>query len=245
MTAAMQTWYWLGALGMMIGALYFGLGAFSARKLNDNRAEVLYQLTFFVCIIATVLYLGLASGYGAIVGGEGPGTRTVWIRYVTWILSTPLLIGVLTYLGRSKLTTTTALLGSNTLMIATGFLATIAVDSSKYTFYILSCGAYLAIVYLLVVPFRQEAKEAYPGKSGAFDRLIGAHVILWTLYPIVWIMSPEGWGLFGATMEASLFTILDLLSKVGFGLLAVATLTQLSGNKAVNPADLGRSEGAH
>lgn len=245
MTAATQTWFWLGALGMMIGALYFGLGAFSARKLGDNRAEVLYQLTFFVCIIATVLYLGLASGYGVIEGGEGPGTRTVWLRYVTWIFSTPLLILVFTYLGRSQLTTMTALLGSNTLMIATGFLATIASDSSKYTFYILSTGTYLAIVYLLVVPFRQEAKAAYPGKIGAFDRLIGAHVVLWTLYPIVWILSPEGWGLFGGTMEASLFTILDLLSKVGFGLLAVATLAQLSGNKVISPADLGRPEGAH
>ncbi len=245
MTAATQTWFWLGALGMMIGALYFGLGAFSARKLGDDRAEVLYQLTFFVCMIATVLYLGLASGYGVIEGGEGPGTRTVWLRYVTWIFSTPLLILVFTYLGRSRLTTMTALLGSNTLMIATGFLATIASDSSKYTFYILSTGTYLAIVYLLVVPFRQEAKAAYPGKIGAFDRLIGAHVVLWTLYPIVWILSPEGWGLFGGTMEASLFTILDLLSKVGFGLLAVATLAQLSGNKVISPADLGRPEGAH
>ncbi|CAA9553650.1 MAG: Bacteriorhodopsin-like protein [uncultured Truepera sp.] len=245
MTAATQTWYWLGALGMMIGALYFGLGAFSARKLNDDRAEVLYQLTFFISIIATVLYLALASGYGGIDDGEGPGTRTVWIRYVTWILSTPLLILVLTYLGRSRLTTTTALLGSNTLMIATGFLATIARDSSKYTFYVLSLGAFLAIIYLLVVPYRQEAKAAYPDKGGAFDRLVGVHVVLWALYPIVWILSPEGWGLYGSTMEASLFTILDILSKVGFGLLAVATLAQITGSKIANPANLGRPEGAH
>lgn len=245
MTAATQTWYWLGALGMIVGALYFGLGAYSARKVDDNRAEIVYQLTFFISIIAAVLYLFLASGYGAIDDGEGPGTRTVWIRYVTWMLSTPLLILLLTYLGRSKLTTTTALLGSNALMIATGFLATLVSDSSKYTFYILSCGAYLAIVYLLVRAYRQEAKAAYPDKGGAFDRLVGVHVVLWTLYPLVWILSPEGWGVFGSTMEASLFTILDLLSKVGFGLLAVATLAQVSGGEPIRPANLGRPEGSH
>ncbi len=159
MTAATQAWYWIGALGMMIGALYFGLGAFSARKLDDNRAEMLYQLTFFVCIIATVLYLALASGFGAIDGGEGPGTRTVWLRYVTWILSTPLLIMVLTYLGRSKFTTITALLGSNTLMIATGFAATAATDSSKYTFYLLSCGAYAAVVDICRAPASPPARS--------------------------------------------------------------------------------------
>jgi bacteriorhodopsin len=70
-------------------------------------------------------------------------------------------------------------------------------------------------------------------------------VVVWTLYPIVWILSPEGWGLYGSTMEASLFTILDVLSKVGFGLLAVATLAQISGNKAISPANLGRPEQAH
>jgi bacteriorhodopsin len=165
MTAATQTWYWLGALGMIVGALYFGLGAYSARKLGDDRADILYQLTFFISIIATVLYLVLANGYGAIDDAEGPGTRTVWVRYVTWVLSTPLLILVLTYLGRSRLSTTTALLGTNTLMIATGFLATIVSDSGKYTFFILSLGTFLALVYLLVFPYREEAKAAYPNQA--------------------------------------------------------------------------------
>jgi bacteriorhodopsin len=245
MTAATQTWYWLGALGMIVGALYFGLGAYSARKLGDNRAEIVYQLTFFVSIIAAVLYLLLASGYGAIDDGEGPGTRTVWLRHLTWLVSSSLPIVIFIYLGRARLTTTTALLGTSLLMGATAFSATLVADSSKFTFFFLWLGTFLALAYLLADFYRQEAKASYPNKSGAFGRLIGVYLVLWALYPLVWLLSLEGWGLYGSAMEASLFTILDLLSTVGFGLLAVATLAQLSGGEPIRPATLGRPEGSH
>lgn len=245
MTAATQTWYWLGALGMIVGALYFGLGAFSARKLGDNRAEIVYQLTFFISIIAAVLYLLLASGYGAIDDGEGPGTRTVWLRHLTWLVSSPLLILIFVSLGRARLNTTTALVGTGLLMGATGFSATLVSDSSRFTFFFLWLGTFLALAYLLAGPYRQETKAAYPDKGGAFGRLVGVYLVLWALYPLVWLLSPEGWGFYGSTMEASLFTVLDLLSTVGFGLLAVATLAQVSGGEPIRPAELGRPEGSH
>jgi len=237
----MQAWFWLGLMGMIIGALYFGLGAYSARKLESGRAEVLFQINFFVCALAAVLYLVLATGYGATEGGEGPGTRTVWARYVTYALSAPLLLLNLTYLGRSRLTTTTALLGASTLMIGTGFIATVVPDASKYLWYLISCTAFLAIVYLLLIPYRQEAKTRYPDGTDAFNRLVGVLLVLWALYPVVWILSPEGWGVFGPTGEASGFTVLDVLAKVGFGLLVMGTLAQLEGER-VAPADLGQTE---
>lgn len=245
MTPSTQAWLWLGVMGMTIGALYFGLGAYSARKLGNARAEVVFQLTFFICLIASVLYLLLASGYGAIEGtfttGEGAGTRTVWLRYVTWSLSTPLLILLLTYLGRVRLMTTTALLGTNAYMIATGLLATLVTGPNKYLFFILSSAAFAAMIYLLLRPYRAEAQAHYPERKGAFDRLVGVHIGVWALFPVVWILSPEGWGVYGSTMETSLFTVLDIASKVGFGLLAVATLSQLEGGEPIQPANLGRA----
>jgi sensory rhodopsin len=245
MTPSTQAWFWLGAMGMMVGALYFGLGAYSARKLHNGRAEVVFQLTFFACLVAVALYLALASGYGAIEGtfttGEGAGTRTVWARYVAWTLSTPLLITLFAYLGRSRLTTTTALLGTNAAMIGAGFLATLAVGPSKYLFFVLGLGLYAALAYLLLRPYREEVHANLPEHKPVMDRLIGAYLTLWALYPILWLLSPEGWHAYSSTMEASLFTIFDLALNVGFGLLAAATLAQLDGGEPIRPAELGRS----
>lgn len=171
----------------------------------------------------------MATGYGAVANAEGFGTRTVWVRYVTWGLSTPLLVLVLTLLGRSRLPTVTALLGADVFMIATGLIATLVPEPYNYLWYLVSTGAYLAIAYLLLIPYRRQADAAYPGKSDTFDRLVTVHLTLWTLYPIVWILSAEGFGLIGGTFEAVCYTVLDVVAKVGFGLLAASSLRKLDG----------------
>ena len=230
MTPTTQLLYWFGVLGMSTGALYFGYGA--ARAVNERTAKV-FQLNFFICLIASALYLVMATGYGAFETAEGGGTRTLWVRYVTWGLSTPLLILVLTSLGRSRLLTVTALLGADVFMIATGLVATLVAEPYNYVWYLVSTGAYLAIVYLLLVPYRRQARETYPGKLDAFDRLLTVHLTLWTLYPAVWILSAEGLGLIGEMPEALSYTVLAIVAKMGFGLLAVFTLRQLSDQRQV------------
>ncbi len=224
MTTTTQLLYWFGVFSMSAGAFYFGYGAARAA---DERTAKIFQLNFFICLIASALYLVMATGYGAFEAAEGVGTRTVWVRYVTWGLSTPLLVLVLTSLGRSRLPTVTALLGADVFMIATGLVATLVAEPYNYVWYLVSTGAYLAIVYLLLGPYRRQAKETYPDNSAAFDRLLTVHLTLWTLYPVVWILSTEGLRLIGETPEALSYTVLDIVAKVGFGLLAVFTLRQL------------------
>ncbi|KYC39018.1 hypothetical protein WA1_34065 [Scytonema hofmannii PCC 7110] len=53
------------------------------------------------------------------------------------------------------------------------------------------------------------------------------HLVLWTLYPIVWILSPEGFSAFGQGLETMFYTLLDIASKVGFGFLSLNTLHTL------------------
>merc|ERR1711990_1292688 len=42
----------------------------------------------------------------------------------------------------------------------------------------------------------------------------------WTLYPVVWILA-EGTGTISANGEAVFYTVLDLISKAGFGIIIV------------------------
>ncbi|MBD2054968.1 bacteriorhodopsin [Oculatella sp. FACHB-28] len=49
-----QTWLWIGVTGMAVGAVFFGFGAHNART---ERWKILYTLNFFICLIASVLYL--------------------------------------------------------------------------------------------------------------------------------------------------------------------------------------------
>ncbi len=217
-----QTWLWIGVIGMALGAVFFGLGAHNAKK---ERWRILFTLNFFICAIAAGLYLSMAFGQGKTVI---EGRPTVWVRYITWFLSTPLLILDLTYLGKTSLPITGSLLGANAYMIVTGFVATISPNRSiGHIWYVVSCFAFLATAYLLVNQYRTEAERKHPRAKQVFRKLLAVHLVLWTAYPIVWLLGNTGLNLITQGSETMFYTLLDLASKVGFGLLSLNTLHTL------------------
>lgn len=218
-----QFWIWIGFLSMVAGVIFFGSKAASA---SSERWRILLSLNFFIAAIASVLYLVMLTGQGE---GVFNGHNSYWVRYVTWILSTPLLLLELSHLGKTRLSTVGGLIGGNTLMLATGFLADIYPKPHNITWYLVSCGAYLGVAYLLLSSYREEAERNHPGKVGkdSFQRLLTVHLVLWSAYPIVWILADTGINLISDGVEAMCYTILDVTSKVGFGLLSINTLKKL------------------
>ena len=224
-----DVWYWIGTLAMAGGSAYFGL---AAARAVERRWQVLWSLYFFICLIAFALYLLMATGYG-LYAADG-GHNTVWIRYVTWFLSTPLLLLALTYLGRSSSTLTGGMLGANAFMIATGFVATILPEDTPAALHLvwwaISTGAYLAIAWAFLGRYKREARAALPASASVFDRIVLVHLVLWTAYPVVWLASPEGVGLIEGPVEAAAFAVLDVAAKVGFGFLAANSLRTIEKN---------------
>ena len=220
------TWYWIGLAFMAVGSVYFG---FQASRATERRWQILWQLYFFICLIAAVLYLVMATGYGAVPAEAG--RQTVWVRYVTWFTSTPLLLLALTYLGRSSLPLTTALLGANAFMILTGLVATLLDEGLlANVWWLISTGAYVAIALSFLGRYKREAKAALPSSGAVFDRIVLIHLVLWTAYPIVWMLSPEGLSVVSSDVEALLFMVLDVAAKVGFGFLAASSLRTIEQN---------------
>ena len=224
-----QTWYWIATVAMAVGSAYFG---FAAVRATERRWQVLWSLYFFISLIAFALYLVLATDYGSYLA-EG-GHPTVWVRYVTWFLSTPLLILALTFLGRSTPTLAGSLLGANAFMIATGFVATVLTEDTPTALHLvwwtISTGAYLAIALAFLGRYKREAKAALPKSASVFDRLVLVHLVLWTAYPVVWLVSPEGLAVIGSGAEAGAFAVLDIAAKVGFGFLAANSLRTIETN---------------
>ena len=224
-----QTWYWIATVAMAAGSAYFG---FAAARATERRWQVLWSLYFFIALIAFALYLVLATDYGSYVADGGH--PTVWIRYVTWFLSTPLLILALTFLGRSTAVLIGGLLGANAFMIAAGFVATVLTEDTPAALHLvwwtISTGAYLAIAWAFVGRYRREAKAALPKSASVFDRLVAVHLVLWTAYPVVWLLSAEGFGVVGSGAEAGSYAVLDIAAKVGFGLLAANSLRTIEKN---------------
>lgn len=54
-------------------------------------------------------------------------------------------------------------------------------------------------------------------------------VVLWTLYPVWWIVGSEGLGLVDLYIETAGFMVLDLTAKVGFGIVLLRSHSVLEG----------------
>jgi sensory rhodopsin len=228
-----QLWLQIGVVGMIIGSLVFGFGA--SRHAADRSWQILYTLNFFICLIAAGLYLAMSLGLGSQVIYDRP---TFWVRYVTWFCSTPLLILDLAFLGRTNLPITCSLLGANAYMILTGFVGAITPKPMNQIWYLVSCGAFFATLYLLLMPYRRQAEQHYPHAKQVFRKLLSAHIVLWSLYPVVWILAATGFGVLSQGYEIMSYTLLDLASKVGFGFLSLNSLYQLEGQQSQVDLDL-------
>jgi len=216
-----QVWLWLGFICMTLASIFFGFGANHAKNL---RWQVVYSLNFFICAIAAALYLAMIFKQGFTYIDGRPAYLT---RYLTWTFSTPLTIILLSYLGRTSILIAASMVGADVYMIVAGFVATISTKPISNIWYIISCGAYLGLAYLLLRRYRQQAERQYPRSKKVFYRLLTVHLGIWTAYPIVWILASTGFNVIDSTTGSACYTILDIAAKVGFGFLALNSLKQL------------------
>jgi bacteriorhodopsin len=225
---------------MALGALTIGA---IGRGLGDQAHHAV--ASFFVCAIAAVAYLLMARGQGDIlvtqtdvlltpIGGIVKSTdKVVFVaRYVDWVVTTPLLliglIGVAVKEGKGRGLVGTAI-GADILMIVTGLFGALSIDeTNKYTWFIVSCFFFLIVLAVVWGPVKAMAAAEGGAASALYNKLLGILTVLWFIYPVLWLLGSEGTGAISLNAEVGVFAVIDLLAKVGFGLVLVTGAKNLS-----------------
>jgi len=238
-----STWLWIGTIGMALGAVaIIGLG---------NKAEGRHHVTAsaFVCIIAACAYFAMASKQGIHTFTDNGGVeRTVYYaRYLDWLFTTPLLlIGLVTVAlprltstlqGRDRNALVAGVVGADILMIVTGLIGSLSREThTRWVWYIISCAFFVVVLYMIAGPIRAAAAERSAGHAALYTRLLGILTVLWFIYPIIWAIGTEGAGKLGLSSEIAIFAVVDLLAKVGFGILLVSGSAKLGTTAAERAA---------
>jgi len=227
--ATTQTVLWIGTVLMMIGLLVFIYWTYTTSEASRH----FYYATSLVPLIAASAYFAMATGHGSIdVGGH----VFFFARYIDWVFTTPLLLLDLALLAlpttRGRLGLIGVLLGADVYMIVTGLIAGLLTGPDKYVWFATSSIAFLFILYVLVRLFRETSARGAEVR-GLFRNLAILTIVLWTCYPIVWLLGTEGTGVFSLQVEVILYGILDVLAKVGFGFLLLSNRAAL---KASTPS---------
>lgn len=208
------TLFWVGTIGMAAGT-----AAFVWSGLTSARESLRYYLVLTaISGIAAVAYALMALEIGWFT--VGARDATVFIpRYVDWLLTTPLLLlylGMLAGATRGELVALTVL---DVVMIVAGFVGAILPGVERYVPFAAGALAFLAIVYLLLRRVTERAEDR--ATESLFHSLRNLTVVLWLVYPLVWLLGPPGIGVLTELVDVMLITYLDLITKVGFGLIAL------------------------
>lgn len=213
----------LGFVGMAAGTLYFLLERNELKAANRGVAVYAAIITF----VATIMYYIMMT---TVLNG-GDIAQTVPLRYIDWIITTPLLLlefGLVAAIaGKVGKGIIARLIVADLIMIITGFLGEISApgDVATYIWFIISVLAWIWII-VEVLSIKATGKGYAVTAVNTMKWFV---VIGWSIYPLgtaiqqfMSVGQVEGQALFTASMIAAIiYIVADLVNKVIFGIVAV------------------------
>ena len=225
---ALSTWFTFGAVGMVAGTIALAYGFRLIPEENRKR----YSILVAVPLIAVGAYALMALGVSGIETQSGE--RLFVLRYVDWLLTTPLHVLYLGLLAGAAVGTTYRSLGLMALTIVFGFGGAVLSGAVGWLLYLAGTAAFGGVVYYAMYDFDEAVREKDDVTVALYRKLRAFLVVLWLMYPLIWLLAPVGFGLMNTETSALVISYLDIVSKVGFGLIALSG--QLSDTEAADSA---------
>ena len=232
-------WLGIGFVGMLLGTFYFIAKGWGV---TDPEQQEYFILTIMVPAIATASYLAMFLGFGHSIvdvpGGE-EGLRIYWARYADWLFTTPLLLIDLALLADADRNTIYALVLTDAFMIVTGLVGALENNALtyRYIWWLVSTISFVFLLYMLYGALSAKISGMDDDTASTFTTLRNLTLLLWTFYPIVWIIGTEGAGLVPLTVETILYMVLDLSAKVGFGFILLRSRAILGDTSTPTPSE--------
>ena len=231
-----HTLLWLTTLIMTGGGLFIlvtGKRRTAAEELNT----VLHGI---VPLIAACSYFAMATGQGAIIlgadaasAGTGAGRIFYYARYIDWTFTTPLLLITLSvtamHAGEKRVGAIAGAVLADLMMIFTAlFFGASEVAWIKWTWFIISCAAFLGVYYVIWVSNMQANALERDDVQAAYRRNAVMLSVLWLIYPIILAVAPDGLNWVSDTFSVLVIAILDVLAKVVYGVMSVTADTKMA-----------------
>ena len=218
--------------GMAIGAIHFILLGRNPRGVP--RYE--YLVAAFIPIWSGLAYLSMTVPHGDLEQGkiEVAGQIAHFARYLDWVVTTPLLLLALSWtamhhLQKKDWTLIASLMGTQVIVVICGLVADLSVVPwVRYLWYINGVVAFLVVLGGIWGPLRAKTRSQGAELSSFYDKMVTYVTVLWICYPTVWILGTSGFGVFNQTVDTFLFCLIPFFSKVGFSLLDLHGLRNLS-----------------
>lgn len=208
-------WFGFGAAIFLVAvATFVGFGL-----TRGDWKSPYYFLPPIHALIAGIAYIGMAL---ASLGMLPVAVDVTVFRYADWTLSTPIITYYLAMLAGTRIRTRIAAVAANVLMVLTGYVAAVTTGTGKWIFFALASLFFVGLLYFYLSTFDRAIGENPETSQALFRSLRDLTVSVWSLYPIVFLLGPNGVGLLQVADHDLTIVFLDLTAKVGFmGLMLV------------------------
>ncbi len=195
--------FWIGALIFAVSSLMF---AFLENR--SSYRQDMFSSHLFVSFFTTISYFVMALALVTVPAENGQ--PIYWTRWLFYIGSCSILTLDIATIAKKPDVKKAEVAVLTALTMFCGFLASIIITVDRWWFFGLSTAAYIGMLYTLFKPSDE-------GSSNA-SSIMWFVILTWSLFPVVWILAPTGFGILAVDIEAILYLALDLVTKIGLGI---------------------------
>ena len=166
------------------------------------------------------------------------------VRYIDWIVTTPLIlvtIGLLLQLQERRLSLLGIVVAVDILMIVFGYFGEIFSGMEfkqfeAWTMFGLSFISYLMLLYLLTQFFGEAAQDKAAPVKRAFKYMVLFIVIGWMVYPLGFILGLVSDAEVAKVLRELVYNIADIINKVGLGIVVFVTAKSITRDAEIKEA---------
>jgi sensory rhodopsin len=194
--------FWAGALFFALGSLIFAV----LENRNSFRRNM-FSAHVFVSFFTTISYFIMALALATVPAENGQ--PVYWTRWLFYVGSCSVLTLDIATVAKKPNTKKAEVAVFTALTMFCGFLASVISSVDRWWFFGLSTAAYIGMLYTLF-------KTSHEGSSN-ISSIKWFVLLTWSLFPVVWVIAPTGFGFIAIDIEAILYLALDFVTKIGFG----------------------------
>lgn len=183
--------------------LYTGLGLFAfSSAIFYFISDKDFKAPFFVSFVTMISYAVMLEG--SFVTQNSLGEDLYWTRWLGYALSCSILMYSISKKLKFSIPKMMSQIYLTVIVMATGAMASYMEDMSMLLFFVISSIAYGFLIYPII-----SAKQE--------NKTINAFIYLgWSMFPVIFILSPEGYSLISTEVAFLFYLLLDLMTKIVF-----------------------------
>jgi sensory rhodopsin len=227
-----QYCFFIAFSGMAAGALYFTM---ESKNLALEYRPVA-TLSAMVAFIAAINYWLMKTTIGMDGQVETVLKFQTDLRYIDWVLTTPLILCIFPALLGMRGKTTgllTKLVLADLVMIIAGYFGEVEINRAHDTMtgwvcFVIAMGGWAFIMVTLWGLITNVAQEQPIEIRRTLDTLKVFLLVGWTVYPLGYMLPLLEAGPTASMLRELVYCIADVVNKVGFGMIAVAAAKRMS-----------------